>query len=308
MANVKQLVSKASIMLRKNAPTIMTVSGVGCMIGGTVFAIRATSKVEPVLDACKKDIEDLKIPETVELEDGTTKELEVDKKAVAQAYLKTGLEISKLYWPMAALTVGGAGLILAGHHIGEARLASAMSAYGVLKTCYDDYRDRVREVLGDKKEERIFYGLETETAKERNDETGKLEKKEFDIVSDADEVPWHSPYARRWNEVTAPGLFDPRDGLRNKQTLEQVQLYYNERLRVKGHVFLNEVWNALGLKEIPEGQLVGWVFDPDCNDEPMIDLGIREYYVRSAHGEGMQVFRDEIVLDPNVQGMIYDLL
>lgn len=311
--NVQRIFGKTNTTIRKNAPTILTIAGVGAMVAGTIFAVKATAKVEPIIDICKQDIENLKRVESIEIEveEGEMQKVDVDafnKRAAMNIYIKTAGQLAKLYWPTVALTIGGAACILGAHNIISARYGALATSYGTLKSCYDGYRDRVKKELGDEKEEKIFYGIETVPVKEKNEETGKLEKKEMDIIPTEDpiDVPWYSPYARRWNSKTAPYVFNQRDPEVNKMTLEQAQVYFTEKLRVKGSVFLNEVYDVLGLSRTPEGQLVGWVFGGDGDD--FVDLGCRDVYWRMNNGEGLQAFSKEIFIDPNVNGLVYDLL
>lgn len=72
--------------------------------------------------------------------------------------------------------------------------------------------------------------------------------------------------------------------------------YANHLLHARGHVFLNEIYDMLGFKRTPAGQVVGWVqngFDLDF----VIDFGLNE---QDASNE------DRIYLVFNVAGVMYD--
>ena len=54
-----------------------------------------------------------------------------------------------------------------------------------------------------------------------------------------------------------------------------LQNYANDRLRLKGFLFLNEVYQMIGFEESKAGQIVGWVYDknnPEMQD--IVDFGI----------------------------------
>lgn len=53
--------------------------------------------------------------------------------------------------------------------------------------------------------------------------------------------------------------------------LNMQQTYVNDRLRVKGYVFLNEVYDMLGLPRTKLGQIYGWVYDVN---KPGISFGL----------------------------------
>jgi hypothetical protein len=44
----------------------------------------------------------------------------------------------------------------------------------------------------------------------------------------------------------------------NELFVRQVQNYANDLVRIRGHLFLNEVLDELGLPRTREGQVVGW--------------------------------------------------
>lgn len=45
----------------------------------------------------------------------------------------------------------------------------------------------------------------------------------------------------------------------NELFLKGTQIYMNNRLQVKGHVFLNEVLDALGMERSSDGAICGWL-------------------------------------------------
>lgn len=98
-----------------------------------------------------------------------------------------------------------------------------------------------------------------------------------------------SVYSRTFDERSANWQKDPKV---NQLFLICQQNYMNYLLNVRGHVFLNEVYDALGLQRSAVGQLVGWVLDSEEGDS-YIDIVRKET-------------EDSIVLDFNVDGIIYE--
>ena len=77
----------------------------------------------------------------------------------------------------------------------------------------------------------------------------------------------------------------------NLTFLGSIERYANHRLQAMGHVFLNEVYDHLGLPRTPQGAITGWIKDGD--------------------GAGHIVFeytfqKDAIVLSFNIDGIMYD--
>lgn len=50
----------------------------------------------------------------------------------------------------------------------------------------------------------------------------------------------------------------------NELFLKAQQNYFQDRLRVRGHLFLNEVYDALGMHRTSEGALLGWVYQGEA--------------------------------------------
>ena len=81
----------------------------------------------------------------------------------------------------------------------------------------------------------------------------------------------------------------------NRFFLLHQQEYMNQKLKANGHVFLNEVLDALGLPRTQNGQVVGWV--SDGNGDNYIDFGLNSDH-KGVNGA--------IVLNFNVDGYILD--
>lgn len=82
----------------------------------------------------------------------------------------------------------------------------------------------------------------------------------------------------------------------NRIFLQCQENYFNHKLKVTGHVFLNEVYDALGFERTREGAAMGWM----VGDDKFIDFGIAEQHDIS--GE------KHILLNFNIDGVIVDNL
>lgn len=68
---------------------------------------------------------------------------------------------------------------------------------------------------------------------------------------------YESDYARTFNEENKHWAHQPE----YNGTFLRVQIaYLNDLLAARGHVFLNEVYDALGFPRVPQGQLIGWFY------------------------------------------------
>ena len=84
----------------------------------------------------------------------------------------------------------------------------------------------------------------------------------------------------------------------NLMFLRHQQQYANDKLKTMGYLFLNEVYEILGLPKSALGQIVGWLY----NEHNRVDFGIWDKCNDNVHnGDGY-----EIQLTFNVDGIILD--
>lgn len=88
-----------------------------------------------------------------------------------------------------------------------------------------------------------------------------------------------SIYAVTFNENNRDWISDPTV---NNLFIRSVLAYCNNRLKSQGHLFLNEVYDALSFPRIQSGQLIGWLaentemieFDLITNDDGSIIIDV----------------------------------
>ena len=96
--------------------------------------------------------------------------------------------------------------------------------------------------------------------------------------------------------------------------LRRQQDYANEVLKSRGHLFLNEVYDMLGIPRTKAGQVVGWIYNEDNpNGDNYVDFGIYDLSnLSDSQKERKMAFVNgqeySILLDFNVDGPIYDLI
>ena len=281
--NVKLFANKAILGLKKAAPTIALVSGIGTGICATVLACKATLKVDAILDESRAKVENIhKVADDPQFKQDhpelAAQYTEENKnRDLALVYIQTACGLAKLYAP--AITVGGLSiaLIVGSHRILTKRVAALGATVTVLSESLRRYRAQVRELYGPEKENDIYYGLSNQKFEDIvvDEQTGEETKKKV-TGKVIDETKVISPYAVTFDK-TNPNYTDDR--IYNRNFISNAQSELNQRLAIRGWLFLNEARMALGYKPIPEGQVMGWIWDDktDCpfdSDNPKIDLGI----------------------------------
>lgn len=303
ISKVGNTISKAGgrtmLKLDAHSPEILMVTGIVSLIGAGVMASKATLKVEEIIDEHQQKMETINtvFDEVLEHETDEYSEEDYNKDKVIM-FTKTGFELTKLYAP--AVTMAGLGVfcILSGHNILKKRNVALMAAYKVVEGTFSDYRSRVIEDLGADKDKEYRYGLKSEKVKEKVEENGKTKTVTSDI-SVMDGEP--SMYARFFDSSCKEWT---KNCEYNMAYLLSQQSYANDMLKARGHIFLNEVYDALGMERSKAGAVVGWAISKDGDN--FVDFGIHESHGRNA--AFVNGYEPTILLDFNVDGVIYDII
>jgi len=295
-SKISNAVAKAGYQLRKQSPKILISGGIIGVVGSAVLACMATLKVNPILEKTRDDL-------TMVRETATPEE---EKKELTMVYLRAGVQLAQLYLPavgVGALSLAG---IIGANTILSKRNAAMAAAYAAVSGGFKEYRDRVAERYGADAEQELRYDIHTEKIEETvTGEDGKTKKVKKSVqVIGADGV---SDYARFFDTNTSEYWIDDPDY--NMMLLKAQQSLANNQLNTRGYVFLNDVYDMLGIDRSLPGQIVGWMrdetrekADDDCKGDGYIDFGIREMYVHNEHGELVPT----IFLDFNVDGNIWE--
>ena len=135
------------------------------------------------------------------------------------------------------------------------------------------------------------------------DENGneKVEKKNVSVVG----VPEYSDYAKIYDDGNTGWCKDPEASL---MFLRRQQDYANDKLKEKGYLFLNEVYEMLGFQRTKAGQMVGWIYDEkNPNGDNYVDFGIYDVN-KPKNAEFLDGKERAIILDFNVDGVILDMI
>lgn len=248
---------KSKLLFKKHSPEILLVTGVAGIVTSAVMACKATTKLNGIVEDAKESIDIIREgAETGEIHGEACTKEECDK-ALAITYVRTGLELAKLYGP--AVTLGGASIIciFASNNIMRKRNVALAAAYATVDQGFKEYRGRLIDRFGKELDRELKYNIKAETVNEIvTDENGK-EKVVEKTVYTAD-PNYHSDYARFFDD-TCIGW--ERSAERNLFFLKQAESFANRKLREQGYLFLNDVYEMLGIPKTAAGQIVGWYYD-----------------------------------------------
>ena len=294
---------KAGFRIKKHSPEILVIAGVIGTVASAVLACKATTKIGTVLDKTQEDVdkihacmEDESLAEEYSPEDG--------KKDLTIVYIQTGVKLAKLYAPAVLLGVFSITSILASNNLLRKRNVALAAAYATVDKGFKEYRSRVRERFGEQVDRELKYNIKAKQIEETVvDENGKEQKVEKTVDIAAPDT--YSDYARFF-EDGCNGW--EKNSEYNLMFLRAEQTYANDRLKSRGYLFLNEVYERLGIPATKAGQIVGWVYDPENPDiDNYVDFGIYDMNRERAHAF-VDGFERTILLDFNVDGNILDLI
>ncbi|MDE5977042.1 MAG: hypothetical protein K2G70_01050 [Turicibacter sp.] len=294
-----KVVGRGGLVLRKHSPEILLAAGIVGFVGTVVLASNATLKAPEILDEYEKTKADIeKLEELIEEDpDSVEYTLEEAKWENTILRLQTIGKYVKLYAPAAALGAVSVACLITSRNITHKRYLAAVSAYNALSGVFNTYRKRVVDEYGEKLDRHFRYGTTYETVTETDvDENGKKVKKKVDVEN----TPKMPSDTARYFDSSNPNW--DQNANYSMMFLRAQQNYLNDLLHRRGHVFLNEVYDALGFKHTPEGAAIGWL---DGVGDGYIDIGLYD-----SHEENVRRFvnGDEncILLDFNHEGVIWD--
>ena len=294
MAPVTKVVSRALLHTQKNSPHILVGAGIVGMLTTVVLSSKASRHVDEIVD----DIYEYKTnaKERYEKDDSENAKKEYAKELI-HIYTRGGAKIFRLYGP--AITVGTISIacILKSHGIMIQRNAALVAAYNTLDNAYSKYRNETKLTLGEEKEREVFERANQDIPDKTYSDDGQV----VDVASPYEDV---STYAK-WFDETSP--YWQRDGEANRTFLLIRQRYLNDLLRSRGHVFLNEVYEELGLPHTRAGSIVGWISEGKDAGDGYIDFGIMDSDRENAR-DFINGWEKSVLLDFNVDGAIWNLI
>ena len=301
--SITRTVKTSGLILKKHSPEILIGVGIVATVGAVVSAVVATKKVQPVIEEGKGDIKYVKMmhgPNEAEYYDsGEPVNMPAKKeypRELTKAYLKCGAKITLRYIPTAVLTTTAIGAFLGAYGIVNRRNVALTAAYTAVNEAFNVYREAVKKELGDEKDHQFLQGL-SEVA--TTNEDGSVSTELVPVNKTASDYSQYSVFFDEANPNWRPSAEA------NKAFLRCQQNFANEILRVDGHIFLNQVYELLGLPHTSAGAIVGWVIGE--GNQNHVDFGIFDPSSEAARAF-VNGYEPSILLDFNVDGIIYDLI
>lgn len=295
---------KAGLKLKKHSPEILAVAGVVGIVTSTVMACKATTKVSGIIDEAKQDIDTIHYavnnPEALT----ETYTEEDSKKDLAIVYANAAGKLIRLYGPSVALGTLSIAAMLTSNNILRKRNIALAAAFTTVDTGFKDYRKRVVERFGEELDKELKYNIKAKEIEETvvNEDGSETTITKTVNVADPNR---YSEFARFFDDGCTGWS---KDSEYNLMFLKHQQNHANDMLRSRGYLFLNDVYDMLGIPKTKAGQVVGWFYDEENPiGDNFVDFGIFDIYNEKAR-DFVNGYERTILLDFNVDGNILDLM
>ena len=227
----KQLVTKwfkgVSASAKKHSPEILLAIGIGSGITAAVLAVKATPKALQMIDETKKE---------------ESKEELTPLETVKVAW--------KPYVPAVATGAFSIACLISANSVHSKRNAALATAYQLSTTAFNEYREKVVETIGEKKEKVVHDNI----AKERIEKNPPSESTV--IITGKGKTLCYDAHSCRYFES---------DMDRIRRAINE--LNYRMTAGMEMSISLNEFYDAIGLPMTPIGDELGWRVD-----EGLIDI------------------------------------
>lgn len=202
--------------LKKHSPAILTGVGVVGLLATTGLAVEVTPKALTLIEEKKQErgVEKLTVAETVQT-------------------------VWKCYIPAAVTAAASVACIVGASKVSASRNAALATAYTLSETAAREYKDKVIETIGEKKEQEVRDAI----AKDKIDKV---------------------PVSGNEVVVTEKGntlCFDPWSSRYFKSDIEKLRKAANDlnyQLLNDGAVTLNDFYYEIGLSDTKVGSYIGW--------------------------------------------------
>lgn len=283
-SKINQIKSKANYQ----APNILFYMGIVGMVGTVATGIQGAYK----FGFAATDYESGMRAINEEAKAGRLTEKQV-KEMKRDQYKETAIEATKCFAPTLVLGIATIGCLTKSHNMLTNRIAGLSAAYTTLQTQFGEYRNRVRAEVGEDKEDELYFDRKKQNVKV-SDAEGNVSDLEVE-VQDAGGYKYLFDEVNSNNWSSDPGY--------NRIFLQAQENYANDMLASRGHVFLNDIFDGLGMERTAAGAVVGWI----AKEGAHVDFGLRN----PGYEPNDLFWKDEensIQLNFNVQGVIFDKL
>ena len=206
---MNKMLVRSKLFTKKHAATILTCIGGAGVIATAIMSVKATPKALELIDEA------------------------VEEKGEELTKLETIVVAAPVYIPAVLVGAGTITCIFGANALNKRKQAALTSAYALLNTSFQNYKSKVKEMLGEDGEQEI----RTELAKD--------DYKNIDISVEENKQLFYDGYSERYFESTL-------------DEVRMAQYNLNRDLSMSDCATLNEWYALLGIDPVEQGEELGW--------------------------------------------------
>lgn len=220
--NLSNVIKDVKNVAVKHSPAILTGIGIAGMITTTVLAVKATPKALDIIADIKERHE----------ENG-------DKKAAAKELVT---KVAPVYVPAAVMGIASTACLIGANSVHAKRNAALAAAYTISDTALREYREKVVETMGEKKDKAI------------KDEIAKDKLRE-DPVQNHEVI-----VTKKGTTLCYDGIFG-RYFRSDMETIKRAVTKINRMIAIDMYASLNDFYSEIDIPPVKIGDMIGWNID-----------------------------------------------
>lgn len=234
--SLPQVAKSVQTFATKNSPVLLTAIG----IAGFGLAIYKTATATP---KALKNIEEEKKRQNEELHQQAIENGEETVPVIDKLKPTDVIKVTwKCYLPVAVTAVLSAGCIIGGCSVNMKRNAALATAYTLSETALREYRDKVVETIGEKKEEAVRDSIAQDKVRNNPVKNNEI------IITEKGNTLCYDAHAGRYFRSAI-------------DKIRRAENELNKRMLSEHYISLNDFYYELGLKPTDGGDELGWNLD-----------------------------------------------
>lgn len=217
--NLSKVFGNVRTALSNHSPEILTGIGIAGMVTTTILAVRATPKALQLIEEKKKEEQVEKLPP-----------------------VETVKTTWKCYIPATITGVTSIACLIGASSVNARRNTALATAYKLSETALTEYREKVVETIGEKKEQAVRDAV----AKDKI-EKNPVNQREIIVTGKGDTLCYDTLFGRYFKS--------------DIEKLKRIENELNRRMRDEMYISLNEFYYEVGLEEVAAGHDLGWNID-----------------------------------------------
>lgn len=255
---LQKMCCKAGSYLQRHSSTILTCIGVIGVVGTSVMAVRATPKALRLINEA------------------------TDEKGEKLTKLETVKVAGPAYVPSIIMGAATVSCVFGANVLNKRHQTALVSAYALVDNAYKEYRNKVKELLGEETDIQIQDAI----AKDKREDIDVYVPGCGSLDCSGETVLFYESYRGKYFESTI-------------EAVQNAEYHLNRNFTMRGCANLNEFYEFLGLSPTKEGSVLGWsswkLLEDGCT--PWIDF---DHRLTTVADDGLQCYFIEMPISPEL--------